>query len=179
MAIQKTPLEQLPAQRICVGMGEIAISVEPQVDLVCLGLGSCIAICAYAPRLRVAAMVHVMLPSAQGRGGTPPAKYADSAVPLLESEMRRSGVFGHEVQIALVGGATIFPPASTVADIGHRNLLAVREQLKRTRFRIIREDVGGRESRTVTLHVATGEVWVRTVRTGESVLTHLGGGNVR
>jgi chemotaxis protein CheD len=158
---------------ISVGMGEIQVSNDREVELVTLGLGSCIAICAYDARRGVGAMVHVVLPAAANGQAVPPAKYADSAVPLLIDELRRRGVRPADVRIALGGGAAIFPPLSELMDIGKRNLVAVHDQLERAGLRVVKEDTGGRESRTITLNIASGTVRMRTVRQGEQVLADL------
>ena len=47
--------------------------------LVTYALGSCIGICLYDPGLRLAALVHVMLPLNMETGRRSPMKYADTA----------------------------------------------------------------------------------------------------
>lgn len=159
---------------ISVGMGEIAVTTDRDTELMCLGLGSCIAVCIYEKRLRWGLMVHVVLPSTNKRDGSMPGKYADSAIPLIMSEMKRAGVRREMARVVLCGGAAIFPSLEGIMDIGQRNLAAVREGLKTEGLRVVKEEVGGRESRTLSLHVGTGQVRMRTVRTGEQVLVNLG-----
>ncbi|HEY3418692.1 MAG TPA: chemotaxis protein CheD, partial [Armatimonadota bacterium] len=146
---------------------------DPKAELLCLGLGSCIAICAYDPVVSVGAIVHVVLPAAPRGEAIPPGKYACTAVPLLCHELRSVGARLERVKIALCGGAAIFPPLSGLMDIGQRNLTAVREKLKEARLTVVKEDVGGRESRTVMMSVSNGIVRVRTVRLGECPLVDL------
>ncbi|MHB9130779.1 MAG: chemotaxis protein CheD [Armatimonadota bacterium] len=163
------------SKSVCVGMGELAISSDPETELICLGLGSCIAVCAYHKRRKWGLMAHVVLPSSSGRDQTAKAKYADSAIPLIAEEIARAGYIREEIQVVLCGGAAIFPSLQGVMDIGQRNITAVKAELQRARLRVVKEEVGGRESRTLTLEIASGNVRLRTVRTGEYSLTSLGG----
>ncbi|HEX2948520.1 MAG TPA: chemotaxis protein CheD [Armatimonadota bacterium] len=158
---------------ISIGMGEMVVTSDPDAALICLGLGSCIAICAYDPRRNVGAMVHVVLPAPSTGNATPPAKYASTAVPLLVEKLTRAGVRKADARIILCGGAAIFAALSGIMDIGQRNIAAVHEGLQQAGLKVIKEDVGGKESRTVTLDVATGIVKLRTVRTGEAVFADL------
>lgn len=159
---------------IAVGMGDLVVSADPSVELMCLGLGSCIAVCAYDAGRKIGAMVHVVLPSAQRREALPPGKYAHTAVPALMQELHAAGARLPDISIVLCGGAAIFSPVGEGMDIGRRNLLAVREALSTVPVRIVREEVGGRESRTLGLAIATGTVRLRTVRQGEAVVAQLG-----
>jgi chemotaxis protein CheD len=54
-------------------------------------------------------------------------------------------------------------------DIGKRNYEAVKMHLQKTKLPIVREDVGGTESRTIILNVKDGILRLRTVRTGDNV----------
>lgn len=159
---------------VCIGMGEISVTSDPEVELTCLGLGSCIAICTYDARRHIGGMVHVVLPTSPARDGAVPAKYADTAIPLLVEQLAKNGSRPADVRVVLCGGAAIFAALSGAMDIGQRNLLAVRAGLQQIGMKIIKEDVGGRNSRTVTLSVSTGQVRLRTVQTGEFVLADLG-----
>jgi chemotaxis protein CheD len=156
-------------------MGEIATSSDPDDQLVCLGLGSCIAVCLYDPVRRTGAMGHVVLAVSRPATGGLATRYADIAVPRLLAEMTQAGCPRTRIGVALCGGAQIFPGLSGVMDIGSRNVEAVRRHLREVGLSSAADDVGGAEGRTVTLNVATGVVTVRTVRGGERVLANLGG----
>ncbi len=158
-----------------IGMGELVVARDDGLHLGCVGLGSCIAICAFDPYTRVGGVVHVVLPTApEGRSGSA-GKYADTAVPALVTALRQAGAHLGDVRVALCGGAGIFTTAVSSAQIGQRNILAVRHALTEARLHVVREEVGGSEGRTVLLHLDTGAVYVRSVRQGERVLTYLGG----
>jgi chemotaxis protein CheD len=150
-----------------VGLGGLVISADPATELACLGLGSCIAVCAYDPRRHIGAMAHIVLPAGGAGTGEHEARYADTALPALASQLSRYYLRLSEMRIVLCGGASIFPPLKNIMDIGQRNVTAVREGLTRLQARAQLEEVGGGESRTIILDVASGKVRLRTVKTGE------------
>jgi len=69
-----------------VGMGQL-LTAQPPVRLASV-LGSCVAVCLYHPRLRVAGMAHVVLPESTGHQGGP-GKFADTAVPALLAALEK------------------------------------------------------------------------------------------
>jgi chemotaxis protein CheD len=151
-----------------VGLGEMAICDDPDGELACLGLGSCVAVCAYDERRHLGALLHVVLPKGgQAAGAAALMRYADTAVPAMASQLAARAVRLSEMKVVLCGGAAIFPPFQGVMDIGNRNIEAVHNELQRLRVPVVKEELGGSESRTIILDVRTGSVRLRTVRTGE------------
>ena len=69
-----------------VRMGEFASSAVAGHVLVSLGLGSCIGLALLDKRAAVAGLAHVVLPAAEGRGGSP-GKFADTAVEALIADL--------------------------------------------------------------------------------------------
>mgnify|MGYP002447920321 CR=1 FL=1 len=59
--------------------------------LVTYALGSCIGICLYDPGLRLAALVHVMLPLNMETGRRSPMKYADTGIRETLRQMEARG----------------------------------------------------------------------------------------
>ncbi len=163
-------------QNIPVGMAEVKVATAPGDALVALGLGSCIGVCMYDRRSRIAGMAHVMLPCSDGKPTHQPGKFADTAVPELLQEMKRAGASQGDILCVIGGGAEVFSFGSqnpTLA-IGKRNAAAVREALKLASMRLLAEDVGGNVGRTVTLTVEGGVVSVRPVGGTQKDLAKLG-----
>jgi chemotaxis protein CheD len=163
-------------QNIPVGMAEIKVSGAPTDALVALGLGSCIGVCMYDRKNRIAGMAHVMLPTSAGQATTQPGKFADTAVPALLEQMRKAGASASDILCVIGGGAEVFSFGSqnpTLA-IGKRNAAAVREALREASVRLLAEDVGGNVGRTVALTVETGVVTVRPVGGTQKDLAKLG-----
>lgn len=137
-----------------------------------IGLGSCVAVMIHAPRASIGALAHILLPDATAsRDRTNPAKFADSAVPLLAGLLRARGATGPLVA-KLAGGASMFQQLLGVGGInmGERNIEAARAALKLAGIAIVAEDVGGDYGRSVWLAVADGQVTVRSLRGGDRVL---------
>lgn len=137
-------------------------------SIVSHGLGSCVAIVLYDAAARVAGLAHVLLPNEKySRDRSRPAKFAESAVPHLVTEMRRVGASG-SLTARLVGGASMFGAllSGSGVNMGERNVSAARAALARARIPLVAEDVGGDYGRSVALCVASGSLVVRSVQRG-------------
>ena len=60
-----TPAPAGRGVRLVVGIGELAVSQSPEDVIVTHALGSCIAVCLWDPAVRVAGLVHFLLPEAK------------------------------------------------------------------------------------------------------------------
>lgn len=176
------------ASVIMVEMGETGLTRASDARLQVCGLGACVGLCLYETHLRLAVLVHIVLPHTLppilGRSRTAlptlPGKSADTAVAHALSEIERQGGRREHIQAAIVGGAQIFTggDAATEApsrlEIGQRNVYAVKEELIRLGIPLCAEDTGGHFGRTVTLDANTGAVSVRPVGLAERSLIVLG-----
>ena len=136
------------------------------VDLVTLGLGSCVAIMLYDREVRAGAMAHVLLPSRSlARDASNPAKFPETAVPLLLQRLSQLGADPRRIVAKLAGGASMFAALMTPGTIqmGERNVVASRNALRDAAVPITAEAVGGALGRSVRFHLTDGRVEVRTV----------------
>lgn len=156
---------------ISVGMADLKTAKAPNI-LMTAGLGSCIGICIHDPMQRVGGMAHIMLPTAGNTSGGNPAKYADTAMDLLVSEILRLGASKSRLRAKMAGGAQMFsfPGKPPVLKIGDRNSEQVILELKRLGIPLLVSDVGGSFGRTIHFDVATGDLKVRTINHGEKVI---------
>ena len=143
--------------------------------LVTLGLGSCVAIALYDPEARAGGLVHLLLPSpALSRDRSNPARFPETAVPLLLAELAKLGARRERLAARLVGGASMFGAGTgagaAVPGMGERNVVAARAALAAAQVPVTGEDVGQRHGRSVYLHLADGRLEVRTVARGSLVL---------
>jgi len=122
-----------------VGMGEIVVTASPDAVLSCIGLGSCVAVCAYDSMEKIGGMVHVVLPNHNGSPGANHAKFADTAVPLLINEMIKKGGVRRRMVVKIAGGAR----------------MSLAPWLRDT-------FTGGTIGRTVKFYIDTGRVTVKT-----------------
>lgn len=167
-----------------VEMGETGVAGAAEGRLQACGLGACVGLCLYDPLARLAVLVHIVLPQTlplvSGAAWTPPpGKCADTAVSHALSEMERRGGSTARTVAALVGGASIFtasatsPGTTSRLEIGARNVLAVREELRCRGIVLCAEETGGHGGRTVAIDAGTGQVWVRPVGLPERLLVTL------
>mgnify|MGYP001306451464 CR=1 FL=1 len=162
---------------INVGMGEIKLSKTPGTYLVAPGLGSCIGLIMYDPKISLAGMVHVVLPdsSATTKEIYSQGKYADLAIPELLKRMINEGANKNNLVVTMAGGAQMFTleKGSNVLNIGMRNAVAVKAALNKEGLKISASDTGGNKGRTLKIEVSTGIVYVKSIGQAEVIL----GGN--
>jgi len=151
-----------------VGMADLNVARSPD-KIKTIGLGSCVGIILYDKILKIAGMAHIMLPTAASiKGDVNPAKYADTAVPVLVSKLVRMGVEPKRLIAKIAGGAQMFPlnGSSDVMRIGPRNVEACKEALKIAGIPLYAEDTGGNWGRTVEMDCMTGRVEIRSFNRG-------------
>jgi chemotaxis protein CheD len=160
------------SELIKVGMADYKVGVSPN-SLISYGLGSCVGIALYDSVTKVGGLAHIMLPdSTQARSTENPAKFADTALPLMLVEMLKLGAVKPRVTAKIAGGAQMFTfaNATDIMRVGERNAEAVRAILKKMDIRIIADDTGGNYGRTVELKLDTGIYRVKTIDKGEKEL---------
>lgn len=160
------------SELIKVGMADYKVGRNPS-SLISYGLGSCIGIALYDAVTKIGGLAHIMLPdSTQARSADNPAKFANTAIPLMLDEMIKLGAVKHRVTAKIAGGAQMFTfaNATDVMRVGERNAEAVHMLLKKMDIKMIADDTGGNYGRTVVLHLDTGIYRVRTIAKGEKEL---------
>ena len=163
----ESPMVATGVRRV-VGIGEFSVSNSPGDVIVTHALGSCVAVCLWDPDLRIAGMIHVLLPDSRinpQRALEQPAAFADTGLPLLFEAAYRLGARKTRLRIRLVGGAEVGAEAGASSfNIGRRNLLAAKNALWRNGVLIDAEEIGGRTVRTVYLAVDDGRLQVTSGR---------------
>lgn len=157
---------------IKVGMADYKVAKNP-ASLISYGLGSCVGIALYDSITKVGGLAHIMLPdSTQARSAENPAKFADTALPLMVDDMIRLGASKSRIIAKIAGGAQMFTfaNATDIMRVGERNTEAVRTVLKKIDIRIVAEDTGGNYGRTVELKLDSGVYRVKTIDKGEKEL---------
>lgn len=143
-----------------VGIAESEVTADDAV-LTTSGLGSCVGVALYDPVTTVGGLVHVMLPTADGRDGDP-AKFADTGVDYLIGEMERTGADPNRVRAKLAGGSDMLDFSDDGATIGARNVEQVRAALARNDVPIAGEDLGGDHGRSIRFETETGDLVVKS-----------------
>ncbi len=144
-----------------------------QAVIATYGLGSCVACVLHDPVAGAGGLAHVLLPSPTlARDRSNPAKFPETAVPLLVEELVRLGAVKERLRARLVGGASMFSRvgAPGIALMGDRNVAATREALKAARIPLVAEDTGLDYGRSVYLHLPDGRLEIRSVQHGSREL---------
>ncbi len=162
-----------------VGIGEVITSDTPNDVLVAYGLGSCVAICLYDPVAQVGGMLHALLPTVPNgstRAGNP-LKFVDQGTPLLLMSLSKLGAKRTRLVAQLCGGAQALSAPGfendDLSSIGTRNVLAAQAALSAMGIPIKAQATGGRIGRTVRLHIADGQVKIRSLGQDVQVFTLL------
>jgi len=150
---------------LTVGVADQKISANREDHLITHALGSCLGITVYDPVAGVGGMLHIMLPDSSidpRKGAENPCMFVDTGVPNLFRDCYRLGAEKSRMIVKVAGGAT---SKANVEDdyfqIGKRNFVMLRKLLWRNNVLIKAHDVGGTESRTMTLDLANGEVTLK------------------
>lgn len=156
-----------------VGIGDCKVSKDPNDTLVTHALGSCIGVMIYDPVVKVAGLLHYMLPESSldlEKARLKPFMFADTGIPELFHMTYALGAVKQRLIVMAAGGAQMLDPNGTF-NIGKRNQLAMRKIFWKAGVLIKKEEIGGMASRTVRMDVATGKVMLRTAGAGEQEMT--------
>ena len=154
---------------ITIGISDLNVAKPPDV-LVTYALGSCVGICLFDQTARVAGLSHILLPSsAQMPGNNTPMKFADTAIPMLMVKMQAMGARPNQLKAKIAGGAQMFAAMSnaSIANIGARNVAAVKATLQRLRIPIITEDTGADYGRTLLFSAEDFSMTIRSPKRPE------------
>ena len=141
-------------------------------ELITYALGSCIGLCFYDPMIKLAALLHIMLPLNMETGRKNPLKYADTGIRETLRQMEGKGARRGRIVVKIAGGAKMFdvPGGGSLGNIGQRNIESVHLNLKKEGVRLLKEDVGGTAARTLWFDAATGTGYIRSYGKPEGIL---------
>lgn len=149
--------------RLTVGIADMKL-LQGSGLLVTYALGSCIGLCFHDLRLRLGALLHIMLPLNMETGRTHPMKYADSGIKETLKQLEAKGGSRSRITVKIAGGAKMFEVsgAGGLGNIGQRNIESVHAVLRRENIRLIGEHTGGTVARTMLFDVVSGQACIRS-----------------
>ena len=158
-------------KEIRVGIADMKIARQ-EGTLITHALGSCIGITIYDPLIKLGALIHIMLPTAGEHSDTNLFKFADTGI---KETLRKLAVFGgvkSRYICKIAGGAQMFAVvgASSIGNIGQRNIEAVKKTLREEGIMIKNQDVGSNYARTMLMDLETGQVMLRTAGRADKIL---------
>src|SRR5450755_4486220 len=119
------------AQRVVIGVGDVAVSNNPQVTLSTYALGSCVGVVVYDPVMKVGGLLHLMLPDSSispDKALTQPAMFANTGLPLLFRSLLGLKAERGRLRLFVCGGASVLSGHDTFK-IGERNVRATLDYL--------------------------------------------------
>jgi chemotaxis protein CheD len=149
---------------IVVGIADLKFSNNPEDVLVTYALGSCIAVAIYDPKVKVAGLLHYMLPESaldMNKARENPGMFADTGVQLLFKSCYSLGAEKKRIITKVAGGANIIDNTNYFR-IGEKNIMALRKIFWRNNVFIDSEDTGKNYNRTVRMNVANGNIHVKS-----------------
>lgn len=155
--------------KIIVGVSDMKVSADPKETLITYSLGSCIGVAVYDPLVKVAGLLHYMLPESSldtEKARKNPYMFADTGVPNLFKATYALGAKKQNMIVTVVGGAQILDQKGFF-NIGKRNHMALRKLLFKNNVIVKHEDVGGNSNRTIRIEVGTGDIYLKTAGRGE------------
>lgn len=149
--------------RIRVGIAEMAVA-QGDCVLEAIGLGSCVSIVIYDPDLKLAGMIHPLLPSSNGYNvGSVILKFMDLALKEVVRELKDKGARNLFAKAA--GGASIFP-FSHISDIGRKNCESAVNLLRMHQIPLVSSDLGGNYGRSVEFHISSSLMIIKSLKRG-------------
>jgi len=149
---------------IVIGIADLKFSNNRNDALVTYALGSCIAVAIYDPAVKVAGLLHYMLPDSSldaVKAKATPGMFADTGIPLLFKSCYKMGADKRRIIVRVAGGASILDNTNYFR-IGEKNIMALRQIFWRNKVFIDNEDTGENYNRTLRLDVADGKVVVKS-----------------
>ena len=133
--------------------GECCFFQEPR--LITTILGSCLALTVWHPQLKVGGMCHYLLAEPKVKvHDNNDFKYGCYALNYMKGRMSSYAKL-EEYQLGAFGGSS-FAFESIKPTIGERNISLLRVWLKKNQLSIMKESVGGSNSRSLKLDLTTG-----------------------
>ena len=152
-------------EMIKVGMADLNICIAPDA-LTTLGLGSCVGVALYDAQMRIAGLVHIMLPdSTKITHNQNRMKFADTCLLDMYHELLARGGLKENLRAKIAGGAKMFAHHSDneLLSVGQRNVEAVKQKLAQLNIKILAEDTGLNYGRTVEFYPANGDFVIKSV----------------
>lgn len=157
-------IASLFAQRVVIGVGDMAVSNNAQVILSTYALGSCIGLVAYDSTAKVGGILHLMLPDSTispEKAAKQPAMFADTGLPHFFRALTGLKAERPRLRLFIAGGASVIA-GNDPFRIGERNARATLDYLAKNAFMVKHSEVGGTVNRTLHLEMATGAVTLKT-----------------
>ncbi|MFA5322870.1 MAG: chemotaxis protein CheD [Smithella sp.] len=149
-----------------VGVADLKISGDVMDVLITYALGSCLGVTVYDFRMKRAGLLHCMMPDSgidRTKASGNPFLYVDTGMQAMIEDFYRNGSRKNNLIIRVAGGASARQnEEEDFFQIGRRNFVSLRKYLWSEGLMLKAYDVGGCGSRTVTMEVENGKMFVKS-----------------
>jgi chemotaxis protein CheD len=132
--------------------------------MICVGLGSCIAVFVTDRIKKVSGGAHIPLPNGES---TAELKSAGEIIDELLHKLQRKGGDVNRLRAKIAGGANVL---DHTIDIGEQNASSIMELLRARKIYIAGSDLGGTVCRSVHFNSVTQELTVSTSEQNKYVI---------
>ena len=158
------------AMMTAVNFSEMKISSNPAETLVAFSIGSGIGVTAFDPVSGVGGVLNLMLPDSTQANGIVsekvPLMFADTGVPFFVKALFAQGSRPDKMKVVIAGGAHIIDQTG-IFNVGEKNYVALKNGLVNYDLKIHHEDIGGTNSRTLSLEIGSGSSCIKIFGQGE------------
>ena len=148
-----------------VGVADMIMSRQSSDILITHALGSCLGITVYDSKRNLGGLLHPMLPDSgidQAKLQANPFMFVDSGLRLLLDKFYQAGSEKRNLIIRAAGGSSSkIDKEDDFFQIGRRNFVSLRKFLWDEGLVLKAYDIGGYDSRTVTLEIDGGRMAIR------------------
>ena len=149
-----------------VGVADMKVSAKRGDLIITHALGSCLGVAVHDPVACVGGLLHVMLPLSTidpAKAERNPFMFVDTGFPKLLIECFKTGAQKRRLEIRVAGGANSRnSEEDDFFQIGKRNLVVLRKLLWKNGLLLTSHDVGGGNSRTMSLEIGAGKVTIKS-----------------
>lgn len=137
-------------------------------------LGSCVAITLWHPQKKLLGVCHYVLPSrARKKGAALNPRYADEAIKLFLTEVKKQGTRLNDYEVSLLGASNMvvhrygecraFESCSGCISVACRNRSAAYAIVKSFDLNIKNVELGGSEARVIKIFTESGQIVVKHI----------------
>ncbi len=149
-----------------MGVSDMKVSDKRGDLIITHALGSCLGVAVHDPVACVGGLLHVMLPLSDidpEKADRNPFMFVDTGFPRLLVECFKTGAQKQRLEIRVAGGANSHDRGENdLFQIGRRNFIILRQLLWKNALLVTSYDVGGNNSRTMSLEIGTGKVTIKS-----------------
>lgn len=149
-----------------MGVSDMKVSDKRGDLIITHALGSCLGVAVHDPVACVGGLLHVMLPLSDidpEKADRNPFMFVDTGFPRLLVECFKTGAQKQRLEIRVAGGANSHDRGENdLFQIGRRNFIILRQLLWKNALLVTSYDVGGSNSRTMSLEIGTGKVTIKS-----------------